>query len=311
VDLVNPSAHEKAYSVERIFIATSEGKKSREPLLKLLDKYKIDHSDTQALVAFTNRALSALLQDCGHGAAAKKIPSWVLRLPYRELTSLYRGLMDSDGNANGQSYTTTSVTLAFQFVELCAKLGMATHMRWRGPKVSFYNGKEISSKGSFDVGISTKINTITLQKSNLKRTHYKGKVWCPSVPPFENILVERNGTFTFCGNTKYGDGGVDILPIADLYKTEVRSLGEALGINRRIIAKRSSPRLWPGHIAEAEIGMSYEAIDRLFKLRFENGLEVPAIAAKMKLSQAKLDAILAKYEASEHKRQMPEICKLR
>jgi NAD+ synthase len=111
--------------------------------------------------------------------------------------------------------------------------------------------------------------------------------------------------------TKYGDGGVDILPIADLYKTEVRRLGEVLGINRRIVAKRSSPRLWPGHIAESEIGMSYEAIDRLFKLRFEEGLEVPAIAAKMKLNQAKLNAILAKYQASEHKRQMPEICKLR
>jgi NAD+ synthase len=111
--------------------------------------------------------------------------------------------------------------------------------------------------------------------------------------------------------TKYGDGGVDVLPIADLYKTEVRRLGEALGINRRIVAKRSSPRLWPGHVAESEIGMSYELVDRLFKLRFEEGLEVPAIAARMKQSQAKLDAILAKYQASEHKRQMPEICKLR
>jgi NAD+ synthase len=111
--------------------------------------------------------------------------------------------------------------------------------------------------------------------------------------------------------TKFGDGGVDILPIADLYKTEVRRLGEALGINRRIVAKRSSPRLWPGHIAESEIGMSYEVIDRLFRLRFEEGLEVPAIAGKMKLSEAKLNAILEKYEASEHKRRMPEVCKLR
>jgi NAD+ synthase len=111
--------------------------------------------------------------------------------------------------------------------------------------------------------------------------------------------------------TKYGDGGVDVLPIADLYKTEVRRFGEVLGINRRIVAKRSSPRLWPGHIAESEIGMSYETVDRLFKLRFEEGLGVPAIAAKMKLNQAKLNAILAKYQASEHKRQMPEICKLR
>ncbi|HEV2389454.1 MAG TPA: NAD+ synthase, partial [Nitrososphaerales archaeon] len=105
--------------------------------------------------------------------------------------------------------------------------------------------------------------------------------------------------------TKYGDGGVDVLPIADLYKTEVRRLGEALGINRRIVAKRSSPRLWPGQLAESEIGMSYEAIDRLFKLKFEEGLEVPAIASKMKLNRAKVELILAKYQASEHKRQMP------
>jgi NAD+ synthase len=111
--------------------------------------------------------------------------------------------------------------------------------------------------------------------------------------------------------TKYGDGGVDVLPIADLYKTEVRRLGEVLGINRRIVAKRSSPRLWPGHIAESEIGMTYEAIDRLFKLRFDAGLEVPAVAARMKLDRAKIEPILAKYQASEHKRQMPEICKLR
>ena len=111
--------------------------------------------------------------------------------------------------------------------------------------------------------------------------------------------------------TKYGDGGVDVLPIADLYKTEVRRLGEVLGINRRIVAKRSSPRLWPGHLAESEIGMSYETIDRLFKLRFDEGLEVPAIAARMKQSQTRLDAILAKSTASEHKRRMPDICKLR
>ena len=38
---------------------------------------------------------------------------------------------------------------------------------------------------------------------------------------------------------------------------------------------------------------------------------MPAIAARMKLDRAKVEVILAKYQASEHKRQMPEICKLR
>jgi NAD+ synthase len=111
--------------------------------------------------------------------------------------------------------------------------------------------------------------------------------------------------------TKYGDGGVDMLPIADLYKTEVRRLGEVLGINRRIIAKRSSPRLWPGHVAEDEIGSTYEVVDEVFKLKLEEGLTNSAIATRAKIPRQKLDSILAKYKASEHKRHMPEICKIR
>jgi NAD+ synthase len=111
--------------------------------------------------------------------------------------------------------------------------------------------------------------------------------------------------------TKYGDGGVDILPIADVYKTEVRRLGETLGINRRVIAKRSSPRLWPGHIAESEIGLEYDVIDRILKMRFEEGEDAAGIASKLRLGKEKVGAILAKNKASEHKRRMPEICKLR
>ncbi len=111
--------------------------------------------------------------------------------------------------------------------------------------------------------------------------------------------------------TKYGDGGVDILPIADLYKTEVRRLGEVLGINRRIVAKQSSPRLWPGHVAESEIGLTYDVVDQIFKLKFDEDVDDAAIASRLKLGRSKLDAILEKYRLSGHKRVMPEICKLR
>jgi NAD+ synthase len=111
--------------------------------------------------------------------------------------------------------------------------------------------------------------------------------------------------------TKYGDGGVDILPIADLYKTEVRQLGEALGISRRIVAKKSSPRLWTGQLAEAEIGLSYDVIDQVFTLMFERGLDVKTVASRVKLSRTKVDELLKRYEGSEHKRWMPEICKIR
>lgn len=312
VALEETGAHSKAYSLKRIFIASGEGKRSRRPLLSLLDKYAINRTETPSMVAFTNRALSDAFEECGHGAPNKVIPSWVMRSPASQLRWLYEGLMDSDGNENGVAYSTTSKTLAFQIVELCAKLGMIAQIKWRGPKTSVTAaGVKIHSKGYFDVRISRRIRNIAVYRSNLSKVPYKGKVWCPSVPPFENVLVERNGTFAFCGNTKYGDGGVDILPIADLYKTEVRRLGEVLGINRRIIAKRSSPRLWPGHIAEEEIGSTYELVDEVLKLKFDEGLTNSAVAARAKIGRDKLDAILAKHKASEHKRQMPEICKLR
>jgi NAD+ synthase len=111
--------------------------------------------------------------------------------------------------------------------------------------------------------------------------------------------------------TKYGDGGVDMLPIADLYKTEVRELGEVLGINRRIIAKKSSPRLWVGQLAEAEIGLSYDVIDQVFALTFDQGLDIRTVATRLKLSRAKVERLLKRYDASAHKRRMPEICVLR
>jgi NAD+ synthase len=111
--------------------------------------------------------------------------------------------------------------------------------------------------------------------------------------------------------TKYGDGGVDMLPIADLYKTEVRQLGEALGISRRIIAKKSSPRLWSGQLAESEIGLSYDVIDQVFTLIFDRGLDAKTVASRVKLSRAKVEHLLKRYEISEHKRRMPEICKMR
>jgi len=53
--------------------------------------------------------------------------------------------------------------------------------------------------------------------------------------------------------TKYGDGGVDFLPIAHLYKSQVRSLAKYVGISPEIVEKPSSPNLWEGHKATDEI----------------------------------------------------------
>ena len=61
--------------------------------------------------------------------------------------------------------------------------------------------------------------------------------------------------------TKYGDGGVDVLPIVDLYKHEVRALAGELGVPEPVIAKAPSAGLWPGQTDEAELGASYDDLD--------------------------------------------------
>jgi NAD+ synthase len=111
--------------------------------------------------------------------------------------------------------------------------------------------------------------------------------------------------------TKYGDGGVDILPIADLYKTEVRKMGEILGISRRIIRKRSSPRLWPGQTAEGELGVTYEAIDEILRLYLDRSASPKEVARRTGTPLEEVKSVVRKYRESSHKRRMPEICRLR
>jgi NAD+ synthase len=68
--------------------------------------------------------------------------------------------------------------------------------------------------------------------------------------------------------TKYGDGGVDIAPIADLYKTEVWMLGEYFGVDERIICAKPTDGLWDdGRTDEDQIGASYQELEEAM----ENG----------------------------------------
>ena len=62
--------------------------------------------------------------------------------------------------------------------------------------------------------------------------------------------------------TKYGDGGVDIAPIADLYKSEVWELGEYLEVDQRIVDAQPTDGLWDdSRTDEAQLGASYEQLE--------------------------------------------------
>ena len=62
--------------------------------------------------------------------------------------------------------------------------------------------------------------------------------------------------------TKYGDGGVDISPIADCNKTEVWELGKELGILKEIIDAAPTDGLWDdGRTDEGQLGLKYEELE--------------------------------------------------
>lgn len=308
--LAEVSTRTKSYCAPRIYIGTVPGKRSRHPLEKILNRYQIHATQRPNFIAFTNRALSMAFAECGQGARSKRIPPWALKLPARELRYLFQGLMDSDGNADGSAYTTASEKLAYQMVELCAKLGFHARVKRRPPRTSYYKGKKIQSGAIFDVRIGQRAHSLTFRPENTRRVYYRGKVWCPSVPPYENVLVERNGKTVFCGNTKYGDGGVDILPIGDLYKTQVRQLARHVGINRAILEKTPSAGLWEGQTDEGELGASYEVLDNVLYSLVSEKRSAEETAKTLNVSREVVKKIQRRVKENEHKGRAPPILKL-
>ncbi len=110
--------------------------------------------------------------------------------------------------------------------------------------------------------------------------------------------------------TKHGDGGADVLPIASLYKTQVRALGHHLKLPDAILDKKSAPMLWERHAAEEEIGVPYEQIDCIFYCLFDLKLSPKNTAKKLGVAFEKIEKIRQMNSNSAHKRNPPKICKL-
>ena len=91
--------------------------------------------------------------------------------------------------------------------------------------------------------------------------------------------------------TKYGDGGVDIIPLGNLLKRQVKELAGFLGIPRQIINKPASAGLWPGQTDEDELGLSYEELDHYL-----------ATGEASSELREKIESMIA---AGAHKRQLP------
>lgn len=109
--------------------------------------------------------------------------------------------------------------------------------------------------------------------------------------------------------TKFGDGACDIQPLADIYKTSLRSLGKHLGLPERICFKPSSPELWPGQTAEKELGLSYGKLDVIL-WGLERWIPPAEISRELRVPLKTVQEIRRRVELAEHKRRPPLSMKL-
>jgi NAD+ synthase len=140
------------------------------------------------------------------------------------------------------------------------------HSDWLQKRFDNVKFREIDLTGSF---LNFKENFNTNELSDLSLANSKSRL---RMTALYQIAGNRNGLVVGTGNkiedfgvgffTKYGDGGVDISPIADLKKSEVRELAKELGIIDEIIQAKPTDGLWEEERTdEDQLGASYDELE--------------------------------------------------
>lgn len=124
------------------------------------------------------------------------------------------------------------------------------------------------------------------------------------------VLGTSNKTELLLGyGTLYGDMASAINPLGDLYKTQVWSLAEAIGVPEVIVQKKPSADLWTGQTDEGELGFSYREVDRLLYLMVDERYSRPELIAAG-FSERFIDDVTLRIMNSQFKRRLPVIAKV-
>lgn len=110
-----------------------------------------------------------------------------------------------------------------------------------------------------------------------------------------NKTEARQGFFV-----KFGDGGVDIEPIAHLYKTQVYQLANDLGVIREIIERPPSPDTYSLPVTDKEFYfcIDYELLDLLL-FAYENNVPGGDISKSLNLEEGQIDRVFKDFKAKE------------
>lgn len=124
------------------------------------------------------------------------------------------------------------------------------------------------------------------------------------------VMGTSNKTEFLLGySTIYGDSGVAMQPIADLYKAQVRQLSRALGVPQAILDKSPSADLWAGQTDEDELGFTYNDVDQVLFLLVDERYTVDEVIDEG-FERSFVEKVWRRVKANHYKRTMPNIAKV-
>jgi len=170
----------------------------------------------------------------------------------------------------------------------------AAHIEWLEDKYPNVTGMKFNLTGVFETFKDT-IGKINETNHSLANTRSRLRM-----VTLYQIAGRYGGLVVGTGNkvedygvgfyTKYGDGGVDLAPIADLYKTEVWELGKFLGVDERIVQAPPTDGLWDDkRTDEDQLGATYEQLEEAMETGTGPGVEV--LERFNKMNQHKMQPI--------------------
>ena len=124
------------------------------------------------------------------------------------------------------------------------------------------------------------------------------------------VMGTSNKTELLLGySTIYGDSGVALQPIGDLYKTQVRQLSAALGMPQSVQQKPPSADLWAGQTDEGELGFTYADVDQVLFLLVDERYTLDEVVEEG-YARSFVEDVWQRVKANHYKRTMPNIAKV-
>lgn len=106
--------------------------------------------------------------------------------------------------------------------------------------------------------------------------------------------------------TKFGDGAEDVMPMYNLYKTQVWEMAEVLGVPEEIIRKVPTAGLWEGQTDEAEMGITYADLDRALNVLEQGGTDSD-MAEAAGIEESKARELRQQVHRMRHKNSLPVV----